>query len=102
MLDLFQSSLLILSIFISIFIISFFYTKNKSDSHYNVTKKELLRNYMGFIFIIFGFLKLYDLPKFTKIFSKYDIISKKFRFYAFLYPFIAFFNDDSTRWFLGI
>lgn len=85
MLSLFQSSLVLISIFTGILILSFFYTKYNKKVNF---KKELLRNFMGFIFIIFGLLKLYDLKKFVNIFSKYDIISKKIRFYPFLYPFL--------------
>ena len=43
---------------------------------------------MGAIYLTFGILKLYDLKKFTKIFSKYDIISKRIKIYSYLYPFI--------------
>jgi len=52
------------------------------------SKNILKRNFMGTILILFGILKLYDLPKFAKIFQKYDVISNKIPQYAFLYPFI--------------
>lgn len=101
MLNLFQSSLLLIAIFLSIYIISFYYTyyfyKNKlsykqNDNNHNfLNNNHLIKNFMGFIFIIFGLLKLYDLPKFINIFSKYDFISKKFKSYGFAYPFIEIF-----------
>ena len=43
---------------------------------------------MGIIYIVFGFLKLYDIDKFVNIFRKYDIIANKVEFWAWLYPFI--------------
>ena len=87
MLNLYKSTLLLFTIFFSIFIINFYYTKYLyTNKKFN--QKLLIKNYMGFIFIIFGLLKLYDLPKFSNIFSKYDIISKQFKYYAFIYPFI--------------
>ena len=90
MLSLQDSFILIFSILIIIFIISYFFTKlNKLDNE-NI-EQDLLKNYMGFLLIIFGFLKLYDLKKFTEIFSKYDLISKNIKIYAFLYPFIKIF-----------
>ena len=33
-------------------------------------------------------LKLYDLKQFAKIFSKYDIISKQFNIWGYIYPFV--------------
>ncbi len=47
-----------------------------------------MNNIMGCIFIIFGLLKIANLPKFVEIFNKYDIISKKIPYYGYLYPFI--------------
>ena len=50
--------------------------------------KVLMNNVMGCIFIIFGLLKIVNLPKFVEIFNKYDIISKKIPGYGYIYPFI--------------
>ena len=80
-----QSIFLILCIFIIIYILSDYYTKN-IDHDENFDNKIL--NYMGFIFFIFGILKLYDIHKFSKIFNKYDIISQKINLYSYFYPFI--------------
>jgi hypothetical protein len=80
-----QSFFLILCIFIVIYIFSDFYTKNvENDTEFN----NKISNYMGFIFLSFGFLKLYDIHKFVTIFNKYDIISQKINLYPYLYPFI--------------
>ena len=43
---------------------------------------------MGTLLILFGVLKLINLPKFVEIFSKYDIISQRFKIYGYLFPFI--------------
>ena len=86
MLNLLQSFILLSLIFFSIFIITYLYTNYNHPQHYS--KRLLLRNYMGFIFIIFGILKLYDLNKFVHIFSKYDIVSNKYKIYSYFYPFI--------------
>ncbi len=58
--------------------------KKKKESDF----KLLMNNIMGCIFIIFGLLKIANLPKFVEIFNKYDIISKKIPYYGYLYPFI--------------
>ena len=79
-----QSFFLILCIFIIIYILSDFYTKNIDYENFN----NKILNYMGFIFFIFGLLKLYDIHKFSKIFNKYDIISQKINLYSYFYPFI--------------
>ena len=87
MLNTFQSLVLIAAIFIILFGISLFWTKT-IKTKINKKNNSLIRNYMGFIYLVFGFLKLYDLNKFANIFSKYDIIGKNFKLYAYLYPFI--------------
>ena len=83
MLNIFQSGILLLIIFMFIFIITYYYTKFFDKQQKN-DEKKLTKNYMGFIFIIFGILKLYDLPKFIDIFKKYDIISKNIKIYSIL------------------
>ena len=84
MLGLTESLFLIICFFLLTYTFSYYYTNYYKNNSIN-------KNFMGFIFIFFGLLKLYDLNKFVNIFSKYDIISKKFPFYAFLYPFIEIF-----------
>ena len=87
MLNIKQSFLLLFFIFLLLFICSYLFTKQQNKTE-DITNKKILKNYMGFIFIFFGILKLYNLNKFAKIFSKYDIISKKNKIYLFLYIFI--------------
>ena len=73
MLNLKKSIGILLVTFSVIFIISYIYTKQQTKEDQS---KEIMKNYMGFIFIILGLMKLYDINKFANIFSKYDIISK--------------------------
>ncbi len=82
MLRLESSLLLIVLIFSILYGISYLYTREFG------VREDLMNNYMGFIYILFGVLKLYDLSKFVKIFSKYDIIAKNVLWYGYLYPFM--------------
>ena len=80
-----QSLVLITLIFLFLFGISKFLTNNILKSQ---DSNVLIKNYMGIIYIVFGFLKLYDIDKFVNVFRKYDIIANKVEFWAWLYPFI--------------
>ena len=86
------SLLLIVGLFISIYVVNYGYLliKNhpKSKSPYKIDKVELMNNVMGSILIIFGVLKLFNLDKFVDIFSKYDLLSKNYKPYGYLYPFL--------------
>lgn len=42
--------------------------------------------FMGFFFLGFAFFKLLNVPKFADAFSTYDIVAKRSRIYALLYP----------------
>lgn len=44
--------------------------------------------FMGFFFLGFAFFKLLDVPSFADAFATYDIIAKRSRGYALLYPWI--------------
>jgi len=48
----------------------------------------LMRQFMGNFLVIFAMFKLFDLPGFADGFQKYDLIAKRFRPYALVYPFI--------------
>lgn len=50
--------------------------------------KTFMREFMGIFLVIFAMFKLFDLPGFADGFQKYDIIAKRFRPYALVYPFI--------------
>ena len=85
MLSLTVSILVLTVIFASIFgvnLLILFIQKNHTN------RRLLMNRFMGSVFIIFGALKLVNLSKFVEIFTKYDLISQKFRVYAYLFPFI--------------
>jgi len=84
-----ESFLILFTGFVIIYIINYFYYKQKkTNNQKQIDNRQLMSNIMGTIFIIFGVLKIVNLPKFVEIFSKYDIISQKIQSYAYIYPFI--------------
>lgn len=50
-----------------------------------------MNSFMGGFFLFFSFFKLLNIKSFADAFSTYDIIAKKSRIYAFVYPFIELF-----------
>jgi hypothetical protein len=84
MLSNFKALILIVSLFSSVFVLSFILNNN-------VLNPRFIEIYMSIIFIIFGLLKLYDITTFSTIFSKYDIIANTFNIYGYIYPFIELF-----------
>ena len=69
-----KSFVLLSTGFLLISLVNYIYLKqiDKETDH-----KLLMNNIMGCIFIVFGLLKIANLPKFVQIFNKYDIISQK-------------------------
>jgi len=63
-----------------------------------------MRNYMGGFFIAFSFFKLLDLKGFAYSYLSYDIISKKWLGWGFVYPFIelglgiAYLSEFQSMW----
>lgn len=47
-------------------------------------------DFMGGFFIIFSSFKIMNLRGFAEAYSMYDIIAKRFMYYAYIYPFIEF------------
>ncbi|NRA73833.1 MAG: hypothetical protein HRU36_03725 [Rickettsiales bacterium] len=45
---------------------------------------------MGYFFVFFSLFKFFDLKGFVEGFATYDIITKHFRIYGYIYPFIEF------------
>lgn len=45
-------------------------------------------DFMGGFFIVFGFLKIIKLSDFVESYSMYDLITKRYRIYGYIYPFI--------------
>ncbi len=47
-----------------------------------------MHDFMGFFLVVFALLKLFDLSGFADGFQKYDLLAKRWRPYALVYPFI--------------
>lgn len=47
-----------------------------------------MHDFMGFFLIIFSMFKFFDLSGFADGFQMYDLLAKRFRPYAFVYPFL--------------
>lgn len=52
------------------------------------TLLTFLRWYTGIFLLTFASIKLIDYKKFVMMFSVYDIVAKRFKLYAYAYPFI--------------
>ena len=57
-------------------------------SFYSGGTFDALRLFMGYFFLVFGVFKVINLRGFADAYQMYDIIAKRSRFYAYLYPFI--------------
>ncbi len=55
---------------------------------YNDPNLNFMPAFMGLFFIIFAMFKLIDLLGFVKGFAMYDLLTKRYRNYAYAYPFI--------------
>ncbi|MGV3485862.1 MAG: heavy-metal-associated domain-containing protein [Planctomycetaceae bacterium] len=51
---------------------------------------DAMRWFMGYFFLAFAFFKLLNVTKFADAFSTYDVLAKRSRLYAMLYPFVEF------------
>lgn len=47
-----------------------------------------MNDFMGIWFLLFGVIKLFDLKGFVNSYRKYDIIAKRWDWYAYLFPFL--------------
>jgi hypothetical protein len=47
-----------------------------------------MHDFMGFFLVVFSMFKLFDLEGFADGFQMYDLLAKRIRAYAYLYPFI--------------
>lgn len=48
----------------------------------------LMNHFMGFFFLLLAMFKLFNLSAFADGFQMYDLVAKKTRLYAYIYPFI--------------
>ncbi|MGL4539735.1 MAG: MauE/DoxX family redox-associated membrane protein [Candidatus Rhabdochlamydia sp.] len=71
----------LLIIVIFALILSYIYAYNSSSFMYGL---------MGYFFLFLAMFKFFNLKEFVRGFETYDIISKRFKLYGFLYPFIEF------------
>lgn len=49
---------------------------------------ETMRLFMGYFFVLFAMFKFFDVKGFVDGFSTYDLVTKKFRPYGYIYPWI--------------
>ncbi|QDT21164.1 heavy-metal-associated domain-containing protein [Gimesia chilikensis] len=54
------------------------------------TLENFMRYFMGCFFLGFAFFKMLDVSKFADAFATYDIVARRSRLYAVLYPFLEF------------
>lgn len=52
------------------------------------TLHSIMNDFMAAFFLIFGSFKIINLKKFAEAYSMYDLIAKRSRLYALIYPFI--------------
>ncbi len=71
-------------IIIGILIISLIYENIKSSFN----SLDFMKVFMGVFFLVFGVFKLLDLKGFAVSYMGYDIIARKFTWYAYIYPFL--------------
>lgn len=50
--------------------------------------QDAMYDFMGMFFVVFGGFKLLDVKGFADAYATYDVIAKKSRLYALLYPFL--------------
>jgi hypothetical protein len=50
-----------------------------------------MHDFMGFFLVIFSMFKFFDLPGFADGFQMYDLLARRVRLYAYIYPFIELF-----------
>ena len=105
MLSLTSSFILLTTLFVFIIGVNYLWLKFRMRDQNNarsrpISRSEWMTNTMGCILILFGILKLLNLPGFVHIFQKYDVLSQLHPGYAFLYPFIEVGLGLSllTRW----
>lgn len=49
---------------------------------------EWMRNFMGFFLVVFSMFKFFDISGFADGFGMYDLLARRFRFYAYVHPMI--------------
>ncbi|MDZ4659461.1 MAG: cation transporter [Bythopirellula sp.] len=49
---------------------------------------SLMNSFMGLFFVVFAFFKILDVPGFARAYRSYDVITKRWPAYGYLYPWI--------------
>lgn len=86
-----SSFFFIMFIFGISFLISYLFTKyfHKYLKNNEKRGKETIMKYtMGIFLFIFAIPKIFNIPQFVEIFSKYDLLATVFQPYGYIYPFI--------------
>jgi len=86
MLNIYQTSLLLLTIMTFIYIINLYYLQWNLNTLSK--KKQFISNVLGTVLIFLGIIKLYNLSSFVSTFNKYDLIASNVPFYGYIYPFL--------------
>jgi hypothetical protein len=73
---------------IIIFIIIVAFVLIKALVSDNFTGASLMLDFMAGFFLVFGVFKTIKLPAFAEAYEMYDVIAKKSKIYAYIYPFI--------------
>jgi hypothetical protein len=73
---------------IIIFIIIVAFVLIKATVGDNFTGASLMLDFMAGFFLVFGVFKTIKLPAFAEAYEMYDVIAKKSKIYAYIYPFI--------------
>lgn len=55
---------------------------------HSIQLRRWMHLFMGFFLINFSMFKLFNIPGFADGFQMYDLLAKRFRPYAFIYPFL--------------
>ena len=74
-----------------IFALIIFLTALKSLWHYTFIPYNIMQDFMGIFFVVFGLFKIINLHAFAQAYAQYDLIAKRSEHYALAYPFIEFF-----------
>ena len=91
MLQQFRDSLSVFAPLISVVVgisLTTIYLQKATFPHLNWTL--FMRHFMGLFFITFSAFKLVNLRGFVDAFSQYDILTRRYKLYGYLYPFLEF------------
>lgn len=56
--------------------------------YYGWHMHDAMRIFMASFFLIFGSFKIINLPRFVQAYAQYDLLTKRWKWYGYLYPFL--------------